>query len=136
MPESAADRLPAARRPARHATRRALRGLGLIGLLLLIGLGAMAAVLALRAAPLVGERLTIQRSLQRIASQGLESEAAIRAAFDKQKQIDAAIVSLDGRDLEIRREDGRFLIDYAYEKELPLVEPVSLLIRFHGSVAP
>lgn len=136
MPESTADRSRPTHPLRPLSLRRPARGLGLIGLLLVISLGAMAAVLALRAAPLVGERLTIQRTLQRIASQGLESEAAIRAAFDKQRQVDAAIVSLDGRDLEIRRADGRFLIDYAYEKELPLVEPVSLLIRFHGSVAP
>lgn len=136
MPESTDDRSRPTHPLRPRSLRRQARGLGLIGLLLVISLGAMAAVLALRAAPLVGERLTIQRTLQRIASQGLESEAAIRAAFDKQRQVDAAIVSLDGRDLEIRRADGRFLIDYAYEKELPLVEPVSLLIRFHGSVAP
>lgn len=126
--------LPTAPRSPR--TPLAARGLGLIGLLLLLaGLG-LAAVLALRVAPVVGERLTIQRTLQRIAGQGLESEAAIRGAFDRQRQIDSAIVNLEGRDLDLRREDGRFVIDYAYEVEVPLVEPLALRIRLHGTAAP
>ncbi len=126
--------LPTAPRSPRVPS--AARGLGLIGLLLLLAALGLAAVLALRVAPVVGERLTIQRTLQRIAGQGLESEAAIRGAFDRQRQIDSAIVNLEGRDLDLRREDGRFVIDYAYEVEVPLVEPLALRIRLHGTAAP
>jgi hypothetical protein len=42
-------------------------------------------------------------------------------------------VSLNGRDLEITREDGVLVISYAYDRKIPLFGTVALLIRYEGT---
>jgi hypothetical protein len=57
----------------------------------------------------------------------------VRKAFDKQKDIEYSISSISGKDLEVTKENERLVIRFAYDKEVPLVEPVYLLIKFRGS---
>ena len=51
---------------------------------------------------------------------------------NRQKVVDG-IVSLNGRDLEITREEGVLVISYAYDRKIPLFGGVSLLIRYEGT---
>jgi hypothetical protein len=80
----------------------------------------------------VNEYLTIQRAVNRVASESPATVAEVRKAFEKQKDIEYAISSISGKDLEITKENERLVIRFAYDKEIPLVEPVFLLVKYQG----
>ena len=47
-------------------------------------------------------------------------------------QPPTSISSISGKDLEVTKENDRLVIRFAYDKEIPIVEPVFLLIKFRG----
>ncbi|MBI3157200.1 MAG: DUF4845 domain-containing protein [Burkholderiales bacterium] len=117
---------------SRHAPRRRQRGLTLFGLLfwaILIGFVGYVAVVAL---PTMNEYWTIQRTVDKIAASNPGTVGEARTAFDRQKDIEYSIQSVSGKDLEVTKEDGQVVIGFAYDKEIPLVGPVYLLIKYEG----
>lgn len=108
------------------------RGLTLIGLLAWAIIVGFAGYLLVRVVPTVTEFYTIQNVVDRIAASPAHTVPEIRAAFDKQRQIDATIVSVLGKELDITKENERVVIGFAYEKEIELVGPVFLLIKYAG----
>jgi hypothetical protein len=82
--------------------------------------------------PAVNEHLSVRKAVRAIAASGLATPLEVLNSFDRQKAIDG-IVSLNGRDLEITREDGVLVITYAYDRKIPLFGGVSLLIRYEGT---
>jgi O-phosphoseryl-tRNA(Cys) synthetase len=108
------------------------RGLTLIGLLAWAIIVGFVGYLLVRVVPTVTEFYTIQNVVDRIAASPARTVAEIRAAFDKQRQIDATIVSVLSKELDITKENERVVISFAYEKEIELVGPVFLLIKYAG----
>lgn len=116
----------------RHASRRPQRGLTLFGLLfwaIVVGFVGYVAVVTL---PTVNEYWTILRTVNKIAESPPSTVAEIRTAFDRQKDIEYSIQSVSGRDLDITKENDRVVIGFAYDKEIPLMGPVYLLIKYEG----
>jgi Tfp pilus assembly major pilin PilA len=111
---------------------RAPRGFSLIGLMLWAIVIGFIGYVAVRVLPTVNEYLTIQRAVNRVASESPATVAEVRKAFEKQKDIEYAISSISGKDLEITKENERLVIRFAYDKEIPLVEPVFLLVKYQG----
>jgi hypothetical protein len=112
--------------------RRSQRGLSLFGLLFwAIIIGFLGYVLV-RTLPTLNEYFTIQNSVNKIAASNLATVGEIRAQFDKQKQIEYSISAISGRDLDITKENDKVVISFAYEKEIELIEPVYLLIKYKG----
>lgn len=121
------------RRIARpNASLAAQRGLSLIGLLSWAILVGFAGYLLVRVVPTVTEYYTIKGAIDRLAKAPANTVPEIRTAFDKQRQIDISIVSVQGKDLDITKENGKVVISFAYEKEIELVNPVFLLIKYAG----
>lgn len=85
-----------------------------------------------RAVPMVSEFYTIQRVVDRIAADAPSTVPAIRQSFDKYADIEQTISSINSKDLDISKENERVVIRFAYEKEIELVNPVFLLIKFSG----
>jgi hypothetical protein len=56
----------------------------------------------------------------------------IRRAFDRQKDVDYTSTAVTGNDLEITKENDRVVIAFAYDKEIELLGPLSLLIKYRG----
>jgi hypothetical protein len=108
------------------------QGISLIGLLFWAVLISMVAVVALRVLPTVNEYLTIQRAVNKIAVSGATTVPEVRAAFDKQKEVEYSIASISGKDLNVTKENDRVVIRFAYEKEVELFGPVFLLIKYEG----
>ena len=54
------------------------------------------------------------------------SSAEIRSAFAKQKEVEYSIKSLEPKDLVITQNGSRFTTSFAYDVEIPVVEPVFL----------
>lgn len=117
-----------------HVTpsRRAQRGLSLFGLMfwaIVIGFFGYVAVVVF---PTVNEYLTIQRTIDKVAAENPATVAEARSAFERQRSIEYAISSITAKDLEVSKENDRVVIAFAYDKEIPLVGPVYLLLKYQG----
>jgi hypothetical protein len=111
------------------ATRQ--RGVTLFGLLfwaVIVGFGAL---IGMRVLPALNEYFTIKRAVNKIATEG-STVPEIRAAFDRQKDIEYSIVSITGKDIIVTKENEKVVVAFAYDKEVELVKPVFLLIKFEG----
>jgi len=111
---------------------RAQRGVSLIGLLFWAIVIGFVGYVAIRVFPTVNEYLTIQSAINKIASSNPTTVGEIRAQFDKQKEIEYSIASISGKDLDITKENDKIVIRFAYNKELELISPVFLLIKYEG----
>ena len=115
---------------SQHARNQ--RGLTLIGLLLWAIVVAFVALIVVRVLPTVNEYSTIHRAVQQIARAAPATVAEARALFDKQKDVEYSISSIAGKDLMVTKENDKLVIRFAYDKEVPLFEPVFLLIKYSG----
>lgn len=118
--------------PVRRPAPPPRRGVTLIGLLAWAIIVGFVGYLLVRVVPTVSEFYTIQGVVDRIAASPATTVSEIRTAFDKQRQIDATIVSVLGKELDITKQNERVVISFAYEKEIELVGPVFLLIKYAG----
>ena len=108
------------------------RGMSMIGLMAWAIIVGFIGYIAVRVFPTVNEYLTIQRAVNRVAAESPTTVGEVRKAFDRQKEIEYSISSISGKDLEVTKENDRLVIRFAYDKEIPIVEPVFLLIKFRG----
>jgi hypothetical protein len=112
--------------------RRSQRGVTLFGLLFwAIILGFLGYVLV-RTLPTVNEYMTIQRAVEKVAAAQPATVNEARIAFDRQKEIEYSIVSVTSKDLQITKENDKVVITYAYDKEVPIVGPVYILLKYEG----
>ena len=114
-------------------TRRRQRGLSIIGLIFigLIVVGLLA--LGFRTVPAVIEYIAIERAVQKIKNEA-NTVGELRAAFDRHATIDD-ITSISSKDLDITKEGDQIVISYAYQKKIPVIDNVSLVIDFAGKTA-
>jgi hypothetical protein len=108
------------------------RGLTMIGLLLWAIVVAFVALIIVRVLPTINEYSTILRAVQKIAKEEPASVAQVRAAFEKQKEVEYSIASIGGKDLQVTKENDKLVVRFAYDKEVELFEPVFLLIKYRG----
>ncbi|MDO5654058.1 MAG: DUF4845 domain-containing protein [Brachymonas sp.] len=87
-------------------------------------------VLAAKIVPSLIEFQAIKKAINRASDQ--QTVAEIERAFNASASIDD-ITSIAGKDLEVTKENDRVVIRFAYDKEIVLVGPVSLLIHFSGN---
>jgi len=121
---------------SKHTPRRHQRGLSLFGLVfwaILIGFFGYVAVVAL---PTVNEYYTIKRAVETVAASNPSTVAEARTAFERQRSIEYSITSISGADLEISKENDRVVIAFAYDKEIALLGPVYLLLKYQGRTGP
>ena len=116
--------------PRRSPVRQ--RGVTLFGLMSWAIVIGFVAYLVLRVFPTVNEFMTIKRAIDKIAAASPATVAEVRAAFDRQRDIEYSISSITGKDLQITKENDKVVISVAYDKEIPLYGPVFLLIKYEG----
>ncbi len=116
----------------RHRVGRSQRGITLLGLLLWAIIVGFIALVAMRVLPTLNEFFTIQKAVNKVALEGGSTVPEIRAAFEKQKDIEYSIQSISSKDLDITKENDRVVIRFAYNKEIELMAPVFLLIKYEG----
>ena len=117
---------------ALRSSLRAQRGITLLGLMLWAIIIGFVALLVMNVLPTVNEYLTIQKSVNKIAADGLTTVPEIRAAFERQKEIEYSIQAITGKDLKITKENDKVVIGFAYDKEVKIIGPVFLLIKYEG----
>ncbi|KQT42123.1 MULTISPECIES: DUF4845 domain-containing protein [unclassified Methylophilus] len=112
-----------------QTTAKPQRGLGLIGFLLVLTAVGILGMVALKALPSYMEYFSIQSTVNRLAHDPmLQSDADIRAAFDRQMHVDM-IKTVQGRDLTI----ASGAVAVRYQKTIPLTDTISLLIDFDAA---
>lgn len=112
--------------------RKIQRGISLLGLLfwgVIIGGGT---VILLRVVPTVMEYYTIQKAIDKIARDNPPTVASARDAFQRTKDIEYSIVSVEAKDLNITKVDDKVKVSFSYDKEVPLFGPAFLLIKYKG----
>jgi Tfp pilus assembly protein PilE len=107
------------------------RGITLFGLMFWAVIVGFVALIGMRVLPTMNEYFTIKRTVNRIVSEGA-TVPEIRAAFERQKQIEYSITTISGKDLTITKENDKVVVSFAYDKEVELVKPVYLLIKYEG----
>jgi len=111
--------------------RKQQLGLSIMGLIFigLIVVGLMA--LGFKVVPAVIEYIAVERAVQKIKNEGT-TVRDIQAAFDRHATIDD-ITSIRSTDLDITKEGDQVVISYAYQKKIPVIDNVSLVIDFAGT---
>lgn len=115
-----------------HKLVRRPRGVTLLGLLFWGGLLGFGSIIGMKVLPTINEYYTIQRAVEKVAKDGGSTVPEIRNAFQKQKDIEFSITSIEPKDLDITKENDKVVVSFAYAKEVELFGPVSLLIRYQG----
>ena len=115
-----------------HLREQRQRGITLLGLLIWAIIIGFVALITMNVLPTVNEYFTVQKAVNKIAAEGLTTVPEIRAAFERQKEIEYSIQSISGKDLNITKENDKVVIGFAYKKEVKLISPVFLLIKYEG----
>ena len=106
------------------------RGLTFFGLLFVGILLAFAGVTLAQVVPTYIEYMNVQKAVQK-ASTG-STVAEVRGLFDKAAQIDD-ISTISGKDLEIGKQGDKVVVSFDYSREIHLVGPAYLVMKYSGS---
>lgn len=109
-------------------------GLALSNLLFWCVVIAVVALVGMKVVPAFVEYQSVLKTVKTVVSEaGPESTVAdIRKAFANYDTIND-FPSVDAKDLEITKSSGELVVSFSYEKRIPLVANVSLVIDFSGS---
>jgi Tfp pilus assembly major pilin PilA len=103
-------------------------GLSMIGFLFVIVIIALVAVVAMKVVPTVVEFAAVKKAIVTARDAG-NSAREIQLAFEKARNANY-VESVEGKDLDIVKTADGFDVSVAYEKRIPLVGPVSLVIDY------
>ena len=112
-------------------TRNRQRGMSLIGLIFVGLIVAFRLILGSKVVPAVVEYIAIERAVQKIKNEA-STVRDIQTAFERHRTIDD-ITSISAADLDITKEGDKVVISYAYQKKIPVLDNVSLVIDFAGT---
>lgn len=109
------------------------RGLSLIGFIFLACIVAFVMFTAFRCVPAWTEYFSLKKVLQATANEfSTDAQSpAIRASFDRRASIDDLPIS--GKDLDIRKDNGRIGLGVNYQRRVHVAGNMSLLFEFEAS---
>jgi hypothetical protein len=105
------------------------RGVTFFGLIFVGAVVGISGVIAAQVFPTVLEYQMIVKAVNK-AQEG-NSVVEVRTIFDKATAIDA-ISSVSGKDLEVTKEGDKVVVRFAYEREIHLVGPAWLTLKYAG----
>ena len=111
------------------------RGMGLVGGFIGIVFLIVVAMVAIKAVPAWIEYFSLKKVLAGMVAGGDTSAGTpieVRRAFDRRADIEN-ITAVKGRDLEIKREGGEFVVYFQYQANVPLFANASLVFDFTGN---
>ena len=112
--------------------RRHQRGFTLVGLLMAAIVVGFIALIAMRVLPTLNEYFTVVKAVNKVANEGGTTVPEIRAAFERIKAVEYSISTISAKDLLITKENDKVVVAFAYDKEIELMEPVYLVIKYKG----
>jgi hypothetical protein len=105
--------------------------MSLIGLIFVGLIVVFLLILGSKVVPAVVEYIAIERAVQKIKNEGT-TVRDIQTAFERHRTIDD-ITSITAADLDITKEGDKIVISYAYQKKIPVLDNVSIVIDFAGT---
>ena len=118
--------------PSRRLSRQ--RGASLFSMLILAIIVAFVMLMGARVFPSVNEYLTIRKAVGQIMRGNPGSPADVRSSFEKTSEVEYSIKTITAKDLTIVPVgDSGLRTSFAYNVEIPIFEPVFLLIKYEGS---
>lgn len=105
------------------------RGISFFGLVFVGALLAMAGVVAAQMFPTYVEYQSILKAADK-AKEGA-SPAEVRNIFDKQSEVND-FKSVTGKDIEVTKEGDKVVVSFAYQREIHLVGPAWLTLKYAG----
>jgi len=118
-----------AMRNNKMANRKQQRGLTFLGLLVVAAALTLFGVVSVQVASTYIEYRAVQRAVEK-ASAG-ETVTEVREIFNKAAAIEN-IRTISGKDLEVAKEGERVVVSFAYERDIHLVGPAYLAMRYKG----
>lgn len=107
------------------------RGITFLGLLFIGVIVALLAIVGAQVVPTATEYMSIQKAAKKAAAEG-GTVQQVRAAFDRTASVDY-ITSIAGKDLEITKINDEVVVSFDYVREIHLVGPAYLLLKYSGS---
>ena len=114
----------------KYALRSKQRGLSFLGVAFLCVMVFSVFVVGAKLVPVVIEHQAILKALEKAKTGNTVPE--VRAIFDKAATIDD-ISSVSGKDLAVTKNGDKVVVSVAYNKEIELVGPAYLLIKYTGT---
>lgn len=108
---------------------RRQRGISFIGLLFVAIVVACIGIVAAQVIPTLIEYQAIMKAVNK-AKEGT-TVPEVRAIFDRAQSIDD-FQSVQGKDLDVRKEGEKVVVSFAYDREIHLFGPAYLLLKYQG----
>jgi beta-lactam-binding protein with PASTA domain len=109
--------------------RHQQRGMSFVGLLIVGVVVACTFVIGAQVAPTVIEYQAIVKAAKK--SQDGSTVPEVRSIFDKAAQIDD-IKSITGKDLAVTKNGDKTVVQFEYNREIPLFGPAFLLLKYNN----
>lgn len=112
-------------------------GASLISMLVLAVIVGFVMLMGARVFPSVNEYLTLRKTIGQIMRSGPGGPADIRASFERATEVEYSIKTITAKDLVIvpLGDSGAFRTSFAYNVEIPIAEPVFLLVKYDYSAS-
>ena len=114
----------------KHALRSKQRGMSFFGVVFFGVVTFSVFVVGAKLVPTVIEHQAILKALEKAKAGNTVPE--VRTIFDKAATIDT-ISSVSGKDLDVTKNGDKIVVSVAYNKEIELVSPAYLLIKYTGT---
>ena len=113
------------------------RGMTFISMMILIVLGVSITLLGVKLAPSYIEFFSVKKIMAAMANDpafpGM-SQKEIRDSFDRRATIDY-VDTVNGKDLDLSKENGQNVASIEYSKKIPLVLNISACLDFEASTS-
>ena len=110
-------------------TRSGQRGISFLGLLFLVTSVACVRVVGAQIFPTVVEYQAVVKAVNKASAGSTVPE--VRLIFEKAAAIDD-ITSIKPKELEVTKENDKVVVSFAYDKEIHLVGPGYLVLKYRG----
>jgi len=117
------------------AMQRRQRGLSMIGFLFVVVVVLVVALLAFRMIPSYIEYYTVQKSLEEAMAEIKDPNVLNVRRFVERKLSADYVDSVSSKDVEVTKSGNVITASLSWEKKLPLVHNVSLLMEFEASAS-
>ena len=112
------------------------RGTSLFGLVVIACIVGFFLLMGARVFPSINEFLTVRKAVNTIMHNNPGSAQEIRSAFEKTTEVEYSIKTIGAKDLDIvTLPNGGMRTSFAYNVEIPIVEPVYLMVKYSGSAS-
>lgn len=105
------------------------RGISFLGLVFVGGVLAIVGVVAAQVFPTFVEYQAVLKAVKKASSGSTVPE--VRSLYERSAEVDS-ITSMKAQDLEITKDGENIVVKFAYDREIHLVGPAYLTLKYRG----